>query len=79
MPGRSAFAFQRRKQMRSLAWPSPRFSTAKNRLLVKQYPDPTGKPLGELAAGEGAPPPDRVKLNSWSPPTTTDGDSGDES
>jgi|APSaa5957512535_1039671.scaffolds.fasta_scaffold176354_3 hypothetical protein len=72
MPGRSAFAFQRRKQMRTLGWPSPRFSTAKNRLLVEQYPSPDGKPLGELAAGEGAPPSDRVKLNSWSPPPLED-------
>jgi len=72
MPGRSAFAYQRRKQMRTLGWPSPRFSTAKNRLLVEQYPSPDGKPLGELEAGEGAPPSDRVKLNSWSPPTTED-------
>jgi len=72
MPGRSAFAFQRRKQMRTLGWPSPRFSTSKNRLLVEQYPSPDGKPLGELVAGEGAPPSDRVKLNSWSPPPLED-------
>ena len=70
MPNRSAFAFQRRKQMRSLGWPSPRFSTDKSRLLVKQYPDPSGKPLDELALGEGAPSPDRVKLNDWSPPAS---------
>lgn len=69
MPSRSAFAYQRRKQMRTLGWPSPRFSTEKNRLLVKQYPSPDGKPLGELEAGEGVPPSDRVNLNSWSPPS----------
>jgi hypothetical protein len=78
MPGRSAFAFQRRKQMRSLSWPAPRFSTAKNRLLVEQYPDPSGKPINELVAGEGAPPSDRVKLNDWSPPSTSE-DAGDGS
>jgi hypothetical protein len=66
MPSRSPFAFMRRKQMRSLDWPSPTF--APGQLLVHQYPDPTGKPLGELIAGEGAPPADRVILNSWSPP-----------
>jgi len=66
MPSRSPFAFQRRKQMRPLNWPSPRFST--RQLLIHQYPLPSGKPLGELAAGEGAPPSDRVELNDWSPP-----------
>ena len=41
---------------------------APGQLLIHQYPDPSGKPLGELVAGEGAPPPDRVKLNSWNSP-----------
>ena len=66
MPSRSPFAFQRRKRMRPLNWPSPRFSA--DQLLVHQYPHPSGKPLKELIAGEGAPPSDRVKLNDWSPP-----------
>jgi hypothetical protein len=66
MPSRSAWAFMRRKQMRPLDWPSPTF--APGQLLIHQYPDPSGKPLGELVAGEGAPPPDRVKLNSWNAP-----------
>lgn len=66
MVSRSPFAFQRRKQMRPLHWPSPRFSTSQ--LLVHQYPSPSGKSLKELAAGEGAPPSDRVTLNDWSPP-----------
>jgi hypothetical protein len=66
MPSRSPFAFQRRKQMRPLDWPSPRFSPSQ--LLVHQYPDPEGKSTKELVAGEGAPPSDRVQLNDWSPP-----------
>lgn len=73
MPSRSPFAYQRRKQMRPLGWPSPTF--APGQLLIHQYPDPTGKPTGELVAGEGAPPADRVKLNDWSPPPG-DGDNG---
>jgi hypothetical protein len=68
MPSRSAFAFERRKQMRPPNWPSPRFSPGQ--ALVHQYPTETGKPLEELIAGEGHPPSDRVKLNSWSPPST---------
>jgi hypothetical protein len=68
MPSRSAYAFMRRKQMRPLDWPSPTF--APGQLLVHQYPDPSGKPLDELIAGEGAPPSDRVILNSWDPPPT---------
>jgi hypothetical protein len=66
MPSRSPSAFQRRKRMRPLNWPSPRFSP--NQLLVHQYPDPQGKSMTELIAGEGAPPSDRVLLNDWSPP-----------
>jgi hypothetical protein len=66
MPSRSPFAYERRKQLRSLHWPSPTF--APGQLLVHQYPDPTGKPIAELVVGEGAPPPDRVMLNDWSPP-----------
>lgn len=66
MPSRSPFAFQRRSQRRPLGWPSPQFSPCQ--LLVHQYPDPSGKPMSELVAGEGAPPADRVILNDWSPP-----------
>lgn len=66
MPSRSPFAFQRRNRMQPLQWPSPRF--APHELLVHQYPSPDGKPVSELIAGEGAPPPDRVLLNNWSPP-----------
>ncbi len=72
MPSRSPYAYQRRKQMRPLNWQSTRFST--EQLLVKQYSDPTGKPLSELVAGEGAPPADRVKLNDWSSPKSTSED-----
>jgi len=71
MPSRSPFSFQRRNQLRPLGWPSPRF--APGSMLIHQYPDPTGKPLGELTAGNGAPPPDRVKLNDWSPPNAEEG------
>jgi hypothetical protein len=70
MPSRSPFAFQRRKQMRPLDWPSPRFSP--DQLLVHQYPDPQGRSTKELIAGEGAPPSDRVKLNDWSPPVNSE-------
>ena len=66
MPSRSPFAFQRRKQLRPLNWPSPRFSP--DQLLVHQYPDSQGKSMTELIAGEGVPPSDRVQLNDWSPP-----------
>ena len=66
MPSRSSSAFQRRKQWRPFNWPSPRF--APDQLLVHQYPDPQGKSITELVAGEGSPPSDRVKLNDWSPP-----------
>lgn len=66
MPSRNPSAFQRRKQMRPLNWPSPRFSPGQ--LLVHQYPDPQGKSMTELIAGEGVPPSDRVLLNDWSPP-----------
>lgn len=55
MPSRSPFAFQRRHRMRPPDWPSPRFSVS--HLLVHQYPDPQGKSMGELIAGNGAPPP----------------------
>lgn len=72
MPSRSPFAFQRRKQLRPLDWPSPRFST--KHLLVHQYKDPNNKPISELVFGEGGPPSDRVMLNSWSPPQTTEED-----
>jgi hypothetical protein len=54
--------------MRPLNWPSSTFSPGQ--MLVHQYPDPSGKSLSELIAGEGAPPADRVILNSWSPPET---------
>lgn len=74
MPSRSPYAYQRRKQMRPLNWPSPTFSPSQ--MLVHQYPDPSGKPLSELVAGEGAPPADRVILNSWSPPGTTEDGGG---
>lgn len=67
MPSRSPFAYERRKQMRPLGWPSPTF--APGQLLIHQYSDPSGKLMGELVAGEGIPPSDRVKLNSWSPPS----------
>lgn len=67
MPTRSSFAFSRRKQLRPLNWPSSRL--APKQMLINQQDVPSGKPLGELVAGEGAPPSDRVKLNSWSPPT----------
>jgi len=70
MPSRSPFAFQRRKRLRPLNWPSPQFSP--DQLLIRQYPDPQGKSLSELQAGEGAPPSDRVKLNSWSPPASSE-------
>lgn len=66
MPSRSPFAFMRRKQMLPLDWPGPTFSP--KQMLINQYRDPSGKPLAELVAGEGAPPSDRVKLNDWSPP-----------
>ncbi len=66
MPSRSPFAFQRRCQKRPLNWPSPRVAT--DELLVHQYPPLTDKPLSELDIGEGAPPPDRVVFNSWTPP-----------
>jgi hypothetical protein len=69
MPSRSPYAYQRRKQMRPLNWPSSTFSPGQ--MLIHQYPDPNGKSLSELIAGEGAPPSDRVILNSWSPPGTT--------
>ncbi len=68
MASRSSFAFTRRCQMRPLNWPSPTFST--EQLLVHQYPTPSGKPTTELIAGDGAPPSDRVMLNSFSPPET---------
>lgn len=70
MPSRNPFAFQRRSQMRPLNWPSPRI--APDELLVHQYPDPAGKAIGELIAGEGSPPPDRVLLNDWSPPNLSE-------
>ena len=60
--------------MRPLNRPSPTFSPSQ--MLVHQYPDPSGKPLSELVAGEGAPPADRVILNSWSPPGTTEDGGG---
>lgn len=70
MPSRSPFQFQRRNHMSPLLWPTPRFSPSE--LLIHQYPDPDGKLQSELVIGEGAPPPDRVKLNNWSPPPTTE-------
>lgn len=72
MPTRSSFAYSRRKQLRPLNWPSSRFSPPQ--LLVNQTEVPSGKPLEELIAGEGAPPSDRVSLNSWSPPIASEED-----
>lgn len=74
MPSRSPFHFQRRQQLRPLGWPSQTFATSP--LLVHQYEDPSGKPVDELVAGEGAPPADRVKLNDWSPPQDAGGGDG---
>jgi hypothetical protein len=74
MPTRSAFAFSRRKQWRPLNWPTSRL--APKQLLVHQYTTPTEKPLEELAAGEGAPPSDRVVLNSWSSPENPEENDG---
>ena len=65
MPSRNPFVFQRRNLLRPLNWPSSTFST--KQLLVRQYVDENVKSLQELIAGEGAPPPDRVMLNDWSP------------
>jgi len=73
MISRTPFAYQRRKQLRSLNWPTSRFSTDK--LLVNQYESPTGKSKGELVAGEGNPPPDRVLFNSWTPPEPSEEES----
>jgi|JI10StandDraft_1071094.scaffolds.fasta_scaffold04841_12 hypothetical protein len=70
MISRSPFAYQRRKQLRSLNWPTSRFSPSS--LLIHQYPSPEGKSLGELIVGEGNPPPDRVVFNSWAPPETSE-------
>jgi hypothetical protein len=65
MPSRSPFAFQRRKQLRSLNWPDvPTFST--DDLLIHKYP--SEKTEQKLHAAEGGPPPDRAKIVSWSPP-----------
>ena len=72
MPTRSSFAFSRRKQLRPLNWPSSSLSPPQ--LLVNQTEVPSGKPLEELIAGEGAPPSDRVSLNSWSPPMISEDD-----
>ena len=80
MISRTPFAYQRRKQIRSLNWPTSRFSVKK--LLVHQYSVEAGhnpavdKPLGELIAGEGNPPPDRVILNDWTPPQVSEEESG---
>jgi hypothetical protein len=74
MPSRSPFAYQRRKQLRPLGWPSSTFSV--KQLLIHQYPDSSGKPLSELVAGEGQPPSDRVKFEDWSSPQ--DGEANDE-
>lgn len=76
MISRTPFAYQRRKQIRSLNWPTSRFSTTK--LLVHQYSveagynQATAKTIGELVAGEGNPPPDRVMLNEWTPPEVSE-------
>ena len=72
MPSRNPFPFQHRSLLSPLLWPSPRF--APSELLIHQYPDPDGKSKGELIAGEGDPPPDRVILNDWSPPNNNSGD-----
>lgn len=67
MASRSPQHYMRRKRMRSLGWPGPDFSPG--HMLVNQYPDPSGKSLTALIAGEGNPPADRVIVNDWSPPT----------
>jgi hypothetical protein len=64
MPSRSPFAFQRRKQLRSLNWPASTFSP--DELLVHKYP--TGKTPQKLIAAEGDLPPLRAKLVEWTPP-----------
>ena len=74
MLSRSPFAYERRKQLRPLTWPSPTF--VPKRLLVHQYPNPSGKSIHELAVGEGAPPSDRVILNDWSSPAGAGADVG---
>ena len=70
MISRSPLAYLRRAQLRPLLWPAPTLEPG--RLLVHQYPDPTGKPISGLKAGNGAPPADRVKLSDWSPPSISE-------
>jgi len=61
---RSALQYQKRKRLRSLGWPAPRYAPSQS--LVHQYP--LDKPVQELIVGEGTPSPDRVTLPDWSPP-----------
>jgi hypothetical protein len=67
MPSRSPFAFQRRKQLRSIGWPAvPTFSP--DTLLIHKYP--SEKTAQKLHAAEGDPAPDRPKMVSWNPPSS---------
>lgn len=64
MKTRSAFFFERRRQMRSPSWPSPEL--APMHLQVNRMPKLEEFSLSTLTLGTGTPPPDTPVLANWS-------------